>query len=262
VNRGEIRWYTFRAPDKRRPDAPWRNALASETAAVRQTSRGAAQRRLRDELHSATTMVTCSAPAAGKVLAEPKPTEGAFSWATGMSSATNAPVLGSHRWQTVGNVYLAVCPSRSVRPVRVPSPRGISCARLPHGGPQPASSSTVSAGTDSESSLSLLSVIGEVIRMPTLPQEREETPETRPSQASTSLVNWSVSMSTRQQRVITTKVFRGGETPPEDDWIGSSVAERIDAVWELTRQCLAWNQAGTDEPRLQRSVSRVQRPSR
>jgi hypothetical protein len=90
----------------------------------------------------------------------------------------------------------------------------------------------------------------------------EEAPKKRPSQASTSLVDWSVFMSTKQQRVITTRVFRAGEPPPEDDWIGLSVAERIDAVWELTRQCLAWNQTGTDEPRLQRSVSRVQRPSR
>ena len=53
--------------------------------------------------------------------------------------------------------------------------------------------------------------------------------------------------------------FRAGETPPEDDWSGISVAERIDAVWELTRRCLEWNRTGTDEPRLQRFVSRVQR---
>jgi len=99
------------------------------------------------------------------------------------------------------------------------------------------------------------------MQMPTLPKEREETPEKRFGQATTRLVDCSVSMSTRQKRVITTKAFRAGETPPEDDWIGSSVAERIDAVWELTRQCLAWNQTGMDEPRLQRSVSRVQRPS-
>lgn len=104
--------------------------------------------------------------------------------------------------------------------------------------------------------------MGEALQMPILPHEQAETPEKRPGQASTSLVDLSVSMSTRQQRVITTKVFRAGETPPEDDWSGSSVAERIDAVWELTRQCLAWNQTGTDEPRLQRSVSRVQRPQR
>jgi hypothetical protein len=103
---------------------------------------------------------------------------------------------------------------------------------------------------------------GVIPQMPFPPQEQAESPEKRPGQASTSLVDWAVSMSTRQQRVVTTKIFRAGETPPEDDWSGSSVAERIDAVWELTRQCLAWNQTGTDEPRLQRSVSRVQRPQR
>jgi hypothetical protein len=64
------------------------------------------------------------------------------------------------------------------------------------------------------------------------------------------------------RRVITSRVFRAGETPPDDDWSGISVAERIDAVWELTRQCLEWTRTGTDEPRLQRSVSRVQRARR
>jgi hypothetical protein len=65
-----------------------------------------------------------------------------------------------------------------------------------------------------------------------------------------------------RRRVITSRVFRAGETPPDDDWSGISVAERIDAVWELTRQCLEWTRTGTDEPRLQRSVSRVQRARR
>lgn len=64
------------------------------------------------------------------------------------------------------------------------------------------------------------------------------------------------------RRVITTRVFRAGQTPPDDDWSGVPVAERIDAVWELTRQCLEWTRTGTDEPRLQRSVSRVQRARR
>ena len=64
------------------------------------------------------------------------------------------------------------------------------------------------------------------------------------------------------RRVITSRVFRAGQTPPDDDWSESSVAERIDAVWELTRQCLEWTRTGTDEPRLQRSVSRVQRARR
>jgi len=61
---------------------------------------------------------------------------------------------------------------------------------------------------------------------------------------------------------VVTRVFRGGTQPPDDDWADSSPAERIEAVWELTRQCLQWNRTGTDEPRLQRSVSRVQRTQR
>jgi len=38
--------------------------------------------------------------------------------------------------------------------------------------------------------------------------------------------------------------------------------ERINAVWELTLLCLAWQGDQTVEPRLQRSVSRVQRSGR
>ena len=68
-----------------------------------------------------------------------------------------------------------------------------------------------------------------------------------------------VSAQEAKRRIITTRVFRAGQQPPEDDWSGASVAERIDAVWELTRQCLEWTRSGSDEPRLQRSVSRVQR---
>jgi hypothetical protein len=33
-------------------------------------------------------------------------------------------------------------------------------------------------------------------------------------------------------------------------------------VWELTRQCLAWNREGEDEPRLQRDITRVIRRGR
>ena len=46
------------------------------------------------------------------------------------------------------------------------------------------------------------------------------------------------------------------------DWSGTTPEERIEAVWELTQLCLAWEQAKAGEPRLQRSVSRVQRPAR
>jgi hypothetical protein len=190
-------------------------------------------------------MATCQAPAAGKVLAEPELAESAISLAAGMSSATNASA----------SVLTSYCRSRgSTRPgfrahevsVAVDLLTDGCFAKFSHGAPNrlfPFRCWESRADADSA-------------------EERGEVPEKRPGQASASLVSWSVSMSTRQQRVITTKVFRAGETPPEDDWIGSSVAERIDAVWELTRQCLAWNQTGTDEPRLQRSVSRVQRPSR
>lgn len=71
-------------------------------------------------------------------------------------------------------------------------------------------------------------------------------------------------VSTRESsgRIVTSRVFRAGETPPEDDWSETSVGERIDAVLELSRQCLEWTRTGTDEPRLQRSVSRIQRPQR
>jgi hypothetical protein len=69
-------------------------------------------------------------------------------------------------------------------------------------------------------------------------------------------------MSTTQEsrRAISSRIIRPGmvETP-DMDWKDATVSERIAAVWELTRQCLAWNRDPTDEPRLQRSVSRVQR---
>src|SRR3974377_1774149 len=62
-------------------------------------------------------------------------------------------------------------------------------------------------------------------------------------------------------RNLTVRIFRKGEAPPpQADWEGTTAEERINAVWELTRLCLAWS--GSDEPRLQRSVCRVQHPSR
>lgn len=67
--------------------------------------------------------------------------------------------------------------------------------------------------------------------------------------------------STPRTRKPITRVFRRGEVPPSQaDWEGTTAEERINAVWELTRLCLAWS--GSDEPRLQRSVCRVQRTRR
>ena len=44
-----------------------------------------------------------------------------------------------------------------------------------------------------------------------------------------------------------------------DQWRGSTMAERIAAVWELTLEGFAWTHPDADEPRLQRSVCRIQR---
>ena len=66
-----------------------------------------------------------------------------------------------------------------------------------------------------------------------------------------------------RKRVITTRIRRPGDPgPEEDEWAGTTVEERIEAVWQLTLECLAWQGQEADEPRLQRSVVRVQRPGR
>jgi len=60
---------------------------------------------------------------------------------------------------------------------------------------------------------------------------------------------------------ISSRVIRAGDAPPgPPEWEGSTPESRMSAVWELTLQCLAWRGAG--EPRLQRSVVRIQRAPR
>jgi hypothetical protein len=63
---------------------------------------------------------------------------------------------------------------------------------------------------------------------------------------------------------ITSRVIRAGEPLPleEHEWANTTPEERINAVWELTLLCLAWQKGQTGEPRLQRSISRVQRRGR
>jgi hypothetical protein len=62
---------------------------------------------------------------------------------------------------------------------------------------------------------------------------------------------------------ITSRIIRNGDFPPENhSWDRVTPEERIEAVWNLTLLCLAWRSDQFDEPRLQRSVSRVQRPER
>jgi hypothetical protein len=62
---------------------------------------------------------------------------------------------------------------------------------------------------------------------------------------------------------ISIKIIRDGQAEPFDDgWANASPEERIEAVWTLTRLCLAWKDQLTDEPRLQRNITRLKRQSR
>jgi hypothetical protein len=62
---------------------------------------------------------------------------------------------------------------------------------------------------------------------------------------------------------VTSRIIRPGQpVPQDDDWLACSVAERVAAVWILTKLCHAWRQEGVSEPRLHRALSSVQRPHR
>lgn len=59
------------------------------------------------------------------------------------------------------------------------------------------------------------------------------------------------------------RIIRDGQAERfDDEWKYSSPEQRIEAVWTLTKLCLAWNNHLTDEPRLQRTITRIQRSSR
>jgi len=62
---------------------------------------------------------------------------------------------------------------------------------------------------------------------------------------------------------IKVRVIRDGlPEPPDNDWSMASPEERIEAVWMLTELCLAWNKPSASVPRLQRTVTRLQRAKR
>jgi len=66
-----------------------------------------------------------------------------------------------------------------------------------------------------------------------------------------------------QNTEIPVRVIRDGlPEPPDNDWVMASPEERIEAVWTLTKLCLAWNNPSEIEPRLQRTVTRLQRGKR
>lgn len=70
-------------------------------------------------------------------------------------------------------------------------------------------------------------------------------------------------MDTARREQMSVRVIRNGQLEPlDDDWPGTSAEERIEAVWTLTRLCLGWNDESSSEPRLQRTVTRLQRKQR
>jgi len=65
-----------------------------------------------------------------------------------------------------------------------------------------------------------------------------------------------------RRRQATTRVIRLGDDDGAFDraaWQGSTMEERIAAVWDLTLECMAWSDPDAGEPRLQRSVCRIER---
>lgn len=62
---------------------------------------------------------------------------------------------------------------------------------------------------------------------------------------------------------ISARVIRDGSPePPDTDWLAASPEERIEAVWTLTKLCMSWNNGSISEPRLQRTITRLQRAQR
>jgi hypothetical protein len=65
-----------------------------------------------------------------------------------------------------------------------------------------------------------------------------------------------------ERKHITSRIIRAGDPVPDlQYWDTATPEERMNAVWELTLLCLAWQPNQADEPRLQRSISRIQRPT-
>jgi hypothetical protein len=66
----------------------------------------------------------------------------------------------------------------------------------------------------------------------------------------------------QNEQIKVTVIRDGAPEPPDDDWSMASPEERIEAVWTLTKLCMAWNNPSTDVPRLQRTVTHLQRARR
>lgn len=66
-----------------------------------------------------------------------------------------------------------------------------------------------------------------------------------------------------RRKEMTVRTIRNGEAEPrEEEWKNSTPEERIEAVWILTKLCLSWNNQTSDDLRLQRTVTSLQRSGR
>jgi len=66
----------------------------------------------------------------------------------------------------------------------------------------------------------------------------------------------------RDQTVITRVMHAGGPAPKGWQEASLTPEARMEAAWELTLLCMAWGTEPQGEPRLQRSVVRIQRSRR
>ena len=65
----------------------------------------------------------------------------------------------------------------------------------------------------------------------------------------------------KHRKIESTRVIRGRPVGRDvSGWEAASPDERMEAVWDLTRVLVNWT--GPGEPRLQRSVCRIQRSKR
>ena len=66
----------------------------------------------------------------------------------------------------------------------------------------------------------------------------------------------------RKTTEVQVTIIRGGHEPKDHSWSDTSIEERLDGVWLLTKLCLAWNSDHPNEPRLQRTITRIKRVER
>ena len=78
----------------------------------------------------------------------------------------------------------------------------------------------------------------------------------------THVIIWRMLDDASRRKSMKVAVIRDGREPRDAEWMTTSIEERIEAVWTLTQLCLAWNEQLTREPRLQRTITRLQRAQR